>query len=247
MYPIAACTRCGSRVTATSSTRSSPSSSASAPQINRINVVFPAPSGPTSAKTSPRATVSERRSPATVAPKRRVTPAISIASRGSDMDDRVHREAGLERCGRIVELNSDAEHKILDALLFGLHASRRKLRGVADLSHRSNVCPARHPVDRHVGVHPRLDVREAGLADVDIDVRVDEVPDGHRGRTGLQEIPDLEVVRDDVAIERSGQVRLADLVLGETERGAGLRQRSFCRRKLRAALRYQLPLRLGGG
>src|SRR5271157_5640178 len=122
MYPIWSLTARDSCWTSWPATRALPPVGCISPQSIRRVVVFPAPSGPTRPKISPRAIVRSRWSTAVSAPKRRVNPWISmmgaspvIASIQHDL--RIRRHIGLQLALGILQFDLHPVHQLYPLLL----------------------------------------------------------------------------------------------------------------------------------
>src|SRR5262249_16243300 len=129
-YPTESVSRRWSRTGSRSRTRTAPEVAGSSPQISRIVVVFPAPSGPMRPNISPRSTENDSAVTAVGGPYRFVT-------RSSEMlgiDDLLRqRNLGFDRHARlqhtlpVVDRYLDAVDE-LRAFVGGLNVARRELR-----------------------------------------------------------------------------------------------------------------------
>src|SRR5215471_4718537 len=105
------------------STRIPPASAGRRPQMSRIVVVFPAPSGPMRPNISPRWTESDTPLTAVIAPYRFMTPSSTMMSSGKG-ELRFDGHPGLERAAPVVRSHLDAVDE-LRPLVGGLDVARR--------------------------------------------------------------------------------------------------------------------------
>src|ERR1039457_2557206 len=136
MYPIWSSPAPAPRPPVWPATRALPSLGSISPHSMRSVVVLPAPSGPTSPKISPLATVRSRWSTAVSVPKRLVRPLVSmmvsmilsmVASIPPQQYFRIRRHVGLQLAARILHLDLYPVHQ-LHPLLLRLDLLRRELR-----------------------------------------------------------------------------------------------------------------------
>src|SRR6266566_4751692 len=220
-YPTLSATRPCSRTGLKPRTRTRPASAWTRPQISRIVVVFPAPSGPIKPNISPGATLSDSSDTAMVSPYLLVTRSRMMASGISLLQRylRLDRHSGFQHTGAVVHSDLHAIHE-LRPVLGCLHVARSELglcRDVAD--------GARHPCSPRIGEHgarlSNTQTRHDWLVDEHIRPRVIQIGDDDNGRARLNELARIdELLRDDTG-DGSRDNRIGDRLLPARDLGVG--------------------------
>src|SRR5437868_4389805 len=152
MYPMFWRMPSGSSETSRPSTSARPSANRISPHSARMSVVFPDPLGPSSPKTSPRATSNDTSLTAVKVPNRIDTCSILIAASMSvppEGDEDLGGHPGLEHALGIGDPHLHREDLVLP-LVRRLHVPRGEFAHRGDLHHLTPKPPARVRIDRHL-------------------------------------------------------------------------------------------------